>query len=65
MSKGYTDVVHNFVEQGVPTMYKTPQFPPWRPDKVVMESVAPGGGKPHWHCVSTQIVGADARPIFA
>ena len=40
MTHGFEDVVHHFVPDDVPTMYKTPRFPAWRPDKVVMDTQA-------------------------
>ena len=60
----------NFVDDSVPTMLKTPRFPAWRPDKVVMQQTLPPSGpciikKPTWKCVSTEVLGAEARPLYA
>ena len=70
LREGFHDIVHDFVDDSVPTMLKTPQFPAWRPDKVVMQrmqnaSQEDQGEKPVWHCISAQVLGAEARPLFS
>ena len=41
LMEGFEDVVHNFIEDDVPTMNKSRRYPNWRPDKIVMERIAP------------------------
>ena len=66
LKEGFEDVVHNFIDESAFTMPKTPQFPAWRPDKIVMEKIAPEAQtRPTWKCISTTIVGDEARPFYA
>ena len=54
----FEDVLHKLIEETTPTKYKTPRFPAWRPDKVVMQTVPDQSSKPVWRCTRAQIVGA-------
>lgn len=64
LNEGYEDVVHSFVDDSVPTMLKTPQFPRWRPDKIVMQRIPEGLTRPVWRCTSVEILGAESRPFY-
>ena len=68
LREGFHDIVHNFIDDSVPTMLKTPRFPSWRPDKVIMQRMQQNASqeeKPIWHCISAQVLGAEARPFFS
>ena len=71
LREGFHDIVHDYVDDSVPTMLKTPQYPAWRPDKVVMQRMLQNssqdqqGDKHVWHCISAQVLGAEARPFFS
>ena len=43
--------MHDFVARDMFTMWKTPQFPPWRPDKIVTSN------KCNWKAVDAHIAG--------
>jgi hypothetical protein len=34
---GFADVLPEFIEKEAFSMYKTPRFPPWRPDKITIK----------------------------
>ena len=61
-------MVHRFLDESVHTMNHSPEYVPWRPDKIVMqaqEERANGYAKPTWKCQNVQILGTEAAPKLA
>ena len=54
---GFKDVMHDLVAKNQFTMPKKGSFPPWRPDKVVMEASNGTNQRKHWKATKAVIVG--------
>ena len=70
IEQGYEDMVHRFLDESMHTVNHSPEFVPWRPDKIVMQAQEERAyntshAKLTWKCQNVQILGTEATPKLA